>query len=58
MSNILKAQQLDYIQVIDTDDKSDVRRIIEFCGVPSHGIEQGLIYHFGGSPLHVRDAFD
>lgn len=51
MSNILKAKQLDYVQVIDTDDESDVRRVIEFCGVPCHGIDQELIYHFGGSPF-------
>lgn len=51
MSNILKAKPLDYIQVIDSDDESDVRRVIEFCGVPIHGMDQELIYHFGGSPF-------
>ena len=55
MSNILIAKPLDYIQVIDTDDEADVRRVIEFCGVPSHGLVQELIYHFGGSPYMFDD---
>lgn len=50
ISSILKAKPLDYIQVINTDDESDVRRVMNFCGVPSHGIDQELIYHFGGTP--------
>ncbi|MFZ3397495.1 hypothetical protein LCS82_08625 [Vibrio harveyi] len=50
INSVLKAKPLEYIQVIDTDDEADVRRVIEFCGVPSHGMDQELIYHFEGSP--------
>ena len=38
MSNILIAKPLDYIQVIDTDDEADVRRVIEllWCSQSRH----------------------
>lgn len=47
-SKILGLKEFDFIKV--EKDESNIEDIINFCGVPSHGVEQELIFHNEGSP--------